>query len=119
MNILPLHETEEQSMCFETKFLYLNSYKYERGLFIVHDNRFHQISHIIYIKDDFIFICNSYVILKFDTYLNSFEVKASQNEICAIEFKNLVHPKSYDVKLVDKNEYIISDSRELHKTVKI
>lgn len=118
-HILPPDVIEEQSICFETKFLYLNSYRYECGLVIVHDNQFHRISHIIYIKGDFIFICKPFVISKFDTYLNSFEVKGSQNETSIIKFKNLVYPKSYDVKLVHNNEYIISDSRELHKYVKV
>lgn len=83
-------------------------------LMIVHQFSFQQIMHIISIASNQYFICQRYRIKRFDTFLNSFEVEnnSDQNPIL-IKFNDLLHFKSYELKILKESEYIISDSLDL------
>lgn len=104
----------------ETKFLHLNNYKFMQAVMVVHDNRFHEIRRIFYVEQEFYFVCLPYVILEFDSFLNSFRVeKESSVEHSFIKFNDLLHFKSYELKSAQNYSYIISDTRDLNKYVQI
>lgn len=103
----------------ETKFLHLNSYKYKKGLMIVHDSQFYEICYILYVCQTFYFICKQYVTIEFDLFLNSFMVKRKSNEQFLVAFDDLLHVKSYELKRLNDKNYIISSSRDLRKHIKM
>lgn len=104
---------------FETKYLHVNNYKYQRGLLIVHQNSFFEIVHIIKVKENFFFFCLHWFVEKFDKFLNSFEiVKTNSDKLQLIKFSDLLYKKSHEIKAVQAKNYIISESLDLKNNLK-
>lgn len=103
---------------YETKYLLLNHYKYMPAIMIIHDGFFHEIIHIICICDEFYFVCKRYLMMEFDPFYNSFHVeKEESSKLTLIKFKDLLHFKSYELKSVNTNSYIISSNRDMYKHI--
>lgn len=61
--------------------------------------------------------------MEFDSFLNSFRVEEKSEEkleeLHLVAFIDISHAKPYELKVANGKNYIISDSRDLHKHIKI
>lgn len=102
------------SVAYITRYLHFNEYKYSKGLFIVHNNSFQEIVHIICIAETYFFICHPYITKQFDSFLNSFEVEKMENcHFKIIKFGDLQYAKTHEIKVIGRQNYIILDSLDL------
>lgn len=108
--------TDQSCLKWQTKYLYLNQYKYMQNLMIIYKGRFHEIFNIIQHCEEFYFVCKPYFVLEFDKFYNSFHVIEEQSaELVLIKFKTLLHFIPYDIKFIGTKKYIISSNRDMHK----
>lgn len=99
---------------YQTKFVRCNNYRYSKGLFIIHNQSFHDITHILYIDGCLYFLCLPYFVKKFDSFLNSFEIeKHNIIDLIIVKFSELLYSRSYETKRIGENNYIVSDSLDL------
>lgn len=55
----------------------------------------------------------------FDVFLHSFQVKRSDlNDLVVVKFAELEYAKSYEIKNISGNDYVILDCLELRKYLK-
>lgn len=101
---------------YEIKWFNFNNNYYRKGLLILHDNSLHEIFDILCLHSKYFFITKQYTFVKFNVFLNSFQLE--ENEFAAydlIDFDNITNKKSYEVKVIDKNKFIIADTLELRR----
>lgn len=101
---------------FETKWFNYNSNHYRNGLLIMHNNSLHEIFDILYLHSEYFFITKQLTFVEFNEFLNSFEIEENKFvEYDLIDFSKLMNKKSYEVKSIDKNKYVIADTLELRR----
>lgn len=105
------------NVALETKYLHYNNYKYSRSLMIVHNYSFCKILHIVRIDEKLFFICLPYKVKRFNSFLNSFEVEMCNASEIVIDFLDLMHAKSYELKSIDNKSYVICDSLDLKENL--
>lgn len=106
---------------FENDFFYYNSYEYRQGLFIVHNNHFFHIDHILSDGQKiFWFVCVPFKVIKFNDFCNSFEIEKSseqENVFEIIKFSDLENKASYEKKYLQGQYHIIADTLDLRKEI--
>lgn len=112
LNLLPNHTAQKK--VFRTKYVHFNNYRYSKGLIIVHEQAFFGIVEILYEEQDCYLISSPYIIERFDSFLNSFEVKKADTcRLTAIKLSQLQYPKSHELRTISENDYVISESLDL------
>lgn len=112
------NSTEIQGSIYKSKFVYVNSNRYAKGLLVVHQGTFFEIDQIIYMMGNFYISCSPWIIEHFDSFLNSFKIKKNENvSLTIVKPLELVHTKSYQIKSIGNNDYVISDSLDLRANV--
>lgn len=97
-----------------TKYIHYNNYRYSKGLFIVHNQSFHEIVNIFCMNEEFNILCLPYIIKNFDIFYNSFEVEKNEvSGMFVVKLSELVYLKSHETKCIGTNSYILSDSLDL------
>lgn len=111
---------EFPSTIYQTKFVIVNSYRYSKGLLVVHAGAFFEIVHIIYAMEIFYLACFPCVIDEFDSFLNSFKIQRYEetNSLTIIKLSELVYTKSYEIKAIADSNYVISDTLDLRANIK-
>lgn len=109
---------EIQGSIYKSKFVYTNSNRYAQGLLVVHQGTFFEIDQIIYNMGNFYISCFPWIIQNFDSFLNSFKIKKNEsNTLKIVEPLKLIHTKSYQMKKIGNDYYVIPDSLDLRANV--
>lgn len=81
-------------------------------------NSFVEISNIVRVAQNYYFICLLYKIERFDSFLNSFQVeRCNSSERIVVKVSDLIYFKSYDMKKIGRNRYIVSDTIDLKEAL--
>lgn len=116
LQVLGFSEFNRFPKAFEAKFLHFNNYKYVKNLIIVYLSLFYEIDRIVFISNEVYFVCQPYKTVCFNKFLHSFQVeKDLSKDFIAIKFADLKHKKSYEMKILAENHYVICQTLDLHK----
>lgn len=109
---------EVQGILYQTKYVIVNSYRYSKGLLVVHQGSFFEIVNIVYNMGIFYLCCTPCIIDNFDIFLNSFEIKKhATDSLTIIKLSELIYTKSYEIKRIADSNYVISDSLDLRQNI--
>lgn len=109
---------EIEGTMYQTKFVIVNSYRYSKGILIVHEGNFFEIVHIVYNMGTYFLSCTPCTIDRFDKFLNSFKItKNEADSMKIIKISELLHTKSYEMKTIGNSIYVISDSLDLRRNL--
>lgn len=112
--LIELETLNDRDSVYETKFLTVNNFNYRKNLLVVHQNSFYEIIHILNVENKFFFLCSPWIINRFDEFLNSFEIeKMDTDKHELIQFSELLYAKSHEIKTIQGNNYVISESLDL------
>lgn len=101
----------ENSHWSKVKWFTCNNSRYNKRIFILHDNILFEICEILIINDEINFMCSEYNIVGFDEFLNSYEIrKSSETDYVSISFYALVNKKPFDKKMIGNNSYILAET---------
>lgn len=98
----------------QIKWLRINNYEYRKNLLILHNFSLYQIQNILIIDNRFYFLCIQFYAVSFNSFLNSFKIEESSNYIL-IELCNLENMKTYEIKFIGSDSYIVAETLELRK----
>lgn len=111
-------DSNEICSIYQTKFVFVNSYRYSKGLLVVYNGTFFEIVHVIFAMEFFYLVCSPCAIDKFDDFLNSFKLKKCENEcLTIIKLSELRYKKSYEIKAIANSNYVISDCLNLRANI--
>lgn len=96
-----------------TNFVIINSYTFEKGLFIIFLDEMHQIEAVLKFEDSFIFLCTRFETVKYYKFANCFEIEKVPDGTLIIEFNNLVCKRSYEAKYLNSRTQIIADDLDM------
>lgn len=100
----------------EIKWFDFNNNYYRKGLMILHENCLLEICHILCSHSQYFFITKKWTFVQFNVFLNSFQFR--ENEVAAydlIDFHSLTSKKTYEIKVIDTEKYIVADSLEIRR----
>lgn len=100
----------------EIKWLRINSYEYRKDLFIVHQHFFYQIQKILIDDNCYFLFCKKFNVVAFDSFLNSFRIKEDA-VLILIELSKLKNAKTYEMKTIEKDQYVICESLGLRNNL--
>lgn len=98
----------------ELKSLKINNYEYRKNLFIIHKSKIFQIESVFSNEDCFFLLTVPFVIVSFDFFSNSFEIK--KNESVGLEIINissLDNRKTYESQYINSKLYIIAETLDM------
>lgn len=102
------------------KFVRINNFRYSKGLLVVHQGIFHEIDSIIYNMGNFHISCCPRTVDSFDIFLNSLKLKKPGEDSSMIfKISELVHTKTYQIKTLANDRYVISDSLDLRANLNL
>lgn len=100
------------------EWLKFNNYEYRKGLLLVFDSHFNEILDILSVDGSYYFIAHKLLCLELNEFLNSFKIsKVSGVETIIIGLETLLNKKSYEIKYLDKEPYVIIDTRDLRHII--
>lgn len=103
---------DEVTSVKQTTWLRVNNYEYRKDLLILHDSFLHSIVHVLFDGSRYFFLCCRLETLSFNKYFNSFKTKET-HQYCLIEYSKLSNKKTYEVKLIESEKYVIAETLEL------
>lgn len=99
-----------------TKWLQINSIRYQEKLFVIHENHLFEIRKILVVSNNFFLLCSKYEISDYDSFLNSVKIyEFLPINYVLINQSNLRSQKSYERKHLYNDQYIIVDTLELYR----
>lgn len=98
----------------EIKWLHINNYEYRKNLLVLHNSFLYQIQNILINANRHYFICKQFNAVSFNSFLNSFKIEENSHYIL-LEFSKLEHKKSYEIKSIESNTYIVAETLDLRK----
>lgn len=105
---------------FQVNWLKYFDLKYKKGLFIVFETSFCEISQIIVHEDDFIFVTNQFDVILFNHALNSIKIKKKTPAVFkCVKFSQLKNKQVYEKKMVNESIYIIIDTLETSRCINL
>lgn len=100
---------------YKLKFLNFAGYQYRKGLILMEQNCFYEISEILVSESSYSFICKQLQILGFDLFYNSVQIDPKNNgKPCYIKFDDLKNKQSYQKTHAKGNSYIIADTLNVY-----
>lgn len=106
--------SHDENLLLETTWLSYNSFNYKQGLFIYAENSLFEIKKtLIYSSEPYLF-CNQVEFIKFDSFLNSIEVKSCvPANFKVFKFTSLKSKFVYESKKLNSKVYIILETLDL------
>lgn len=97
---------------FEVNSFSFNSYKYDRGSVVVHQDKLYEIEMIMLTDSEYFFVLIEMQFLGIHEFSQSLEVnKLSPVQYSLIKFTEISHKKPYYCKFVDNKQFVIIDNR--------
>lgn len=96
----------------ETRWLRINNYHYRKDLLIIYDAFLHQIQNVLVFQNRYYFLCKRFDTVSYNRFLNSFKIEENSIEIL-IELCKLQNTKSFELKLIGSENYVIASTLEL------
>lgn len=98
----------------QVKWLRINNYEYRKELLIVHDFHLCQIRKILMDENRncYFLYCKKFTAVSIDSFLNSFRIEEDSTFVL-VELSELKNTKTYEIKLIESVQYVISESLEL------
>lgn len=91
-----------------------NSYDYKNGLIISYQSKLYEIYQILYVKEEYHFLCIDINVSSFNKFLNSLEITESNpKKYSLIHFKDLVFKSSHEKKKFNGEDYIMATTLEV------
>lgn len=99
------------SSIHSVKNLNINSDYYTKGLILFHNLKYFEIEEILFIDEEYHFLCSKFDRIEFNNFLCSVEInKSNIDEYILIKYLDLVCTKTYEIKIVGNKTFIQSDS---------
>lgn len=103
-----------EKLLLETPWLSYNSFNYKLGFFIFAENCLFKIEKILIYSSEYYLLCNRFEFIKYDSFLNSIEIK--ENEPVSVgffKFNSLESKFVYESKKLSGRIYIILETLDL------
>lgn len=115
-----LVRTQINENIYSVSWLSCNEYYYKKNLVILNESKLFEIESILFYNNSFYFVCNEISFISIDSYLNSLKIKISEKcDFKIFDFEKLSNKKSFEIKKLGFESYIIMNSLELrHAFVK-
>lgn len=98
------------------KNLKLNSNYYDCGLVLKYKQNFEDIRKILIFKGDYYFVCARYIYARFDSFLNSIEIKeAIPNHYSLLKHSELEFKKTHQKIKLNSSFFVLVNSLEVEK----
>lgn len=95
-------------------WLRLNNTYYRKGLMILFEGNFYCIDYIFAMGQSYLFVCTEYVYVRFDEFLNSFEISEKEPQIqIALYESRLNNKKSYCRKIIGSQFYVYANTVDM------
>lgn len=93
-------------------FLIANSFRFQKGLFVVLIDQMYQIDAIMQHQKQITFLCTLFAAVKFHKFANCFQVKKSRKQLL-IRFSDLTCKRSFEGKFLNGEIQIIADNLDI------
>lgn len=104
----------DEKLLLETPWLSYNSFNYRRGFFIFAENCLFKIEKILIFSSEHYLLCNRFQFIKYDSFLNSIEIKENDPvSLSLFKFNSLDSKFVYESKILNSRIYIILETLDL------
>lgn len=101
----------------QVEWLKMNNFEYRENILIIHNAHFFMIHKIFVVGSSYFFLSKQYEILSFDVFLNSYKISENvTSDSILIEFSTIRNKKPYEMKIHNRERYVIEEDLEIQKT---
>lgn len=102
------------TLVYEHKFVLVDDRKFQKGLFILHENGIYEIEHVLESVAKYSLLCVKYQLSMYNDFLNSYKIKrSSPREMSQIFYEQFQEYDLFEKKVVGESIYIIAQSMEI------
>lgn len=99
----------------ELKYLQVDDQKFQRGLFVLHDQDLFEIIFVFETNAGYVLACNKYKVLEFNDFTNSYRIMPYNPQVQrCIYFETFKHFKLYEKHVVGQEFFIIPKNLEIY-----